>query len=180
MSTYSEGEERHASPRRVPVKELIRGDQKTIRLYSGWIAAAIMSALMIAGCASSPRFTKERTAEPATRGTSSSSKLLKTMEGIASYYADDFNGKKTANGEIYDMHKMTAAHRSLPFNSKVRVTNLDNKRSIIVRINDRGPFKLERIIDLSLGAATQLGMKGTGTARVRLEVLEWGEGEYSK
>jgi len=102
------------------------------------------------------------------------------MEGIASYYADDFNGKKTANGEIYDMYKMTAAHRSLPFNSKVRVTNLDNKRSIVVRINDRGPFKLERIIDLSLGAATQLGMKGTGTARVKLDVLEWGDEEYSK
>jgi rare lipoprotein A len=102
------------------------------------------------------------------------------MEGIASYYADDFNGKKTANGEIYDMYKMTAAHRSLPFNTKVRVTNLDNKRSIVVRINDRGPFKLERLIDLSLAAATQLGMKGTGTARVRLEVLEWGDEEYSK
>jgi rare lipoprotein A len=102
------------------------------------------------------------------------------MEGIASYYADAFNGKKTANGEIYDMYKMTAAHRSLPFNTKVRVTNLNNKRSIVVRINDRGPFKLERLIDLSLAAATQLGMKGTGTARVKLDVLEWGDEEYSK
>lgn len=110
----------------------------------------------------------------------SEAKSLKTMEGIASYYAEDFNGKKTANGETYDMYKMTAAHRTLPFNTKVRVTNLDNKRSIIVRINDRGPFKLERIIDLSLAAATQLGMKGTGTAKVKLEVIEWGDEEYTK
>ena len=102
------------------------------------------------------------------------------MEGIASYYADDFNGKKTANGETYNMYKMTAAHRSLPFNTKVKVTNLDNKRSIIVRINDRGPFKLERIIDLSMAAATQLGMKGMGTANVKLEVIEWGDEEYVK
>lgn len=139
-----------------------------------------MGALMMCGCASSPRFTKERFAEPKVRDRTSSSKPLKSMEGIASYYADAFNGKKTANGEIYDMYKMTAAHRSLPFNTKVRVTNLDNKRSIVVRINDRGPFKLERLIDLSLAAATQLGMKGTGTARVKLDVLEWGDEEYSR
>ena len=139
-----------------------------------------MGALLLCGCASSPRFTKERTAEPKLHDKANSSKSLKSMEGIASYYADDFNGKKTANGEIYDMYKMTAAHRSLPFNTKVRVTNLDNKRSIVVRINDRGPFKLERLIDLSLGAATQLGMKVTGTARVKLVVLEWGDDEYSK
>lgn len=102
------------------------------------------------------------------------------MEGIASFYAEEFNGKKTANGEVYDMYKMTAAHRSFPFNTKVKVTNLENRRSIVVRINDRGPFKLERIIDLSLSAAAQLGMKGSGTARVKLEVVEWGDEEYSK
>ena len=145
-------------------------------LIVGWLAVAVISS----GCASSPRFTRDRSAEPKTHGSSSPAKSLKTMEGIASYYADDFNGKKTANGETYDMYKMTAAHRSLPFNTKVKVTNLDNKRSIIVRINDRGPFKLERIIDLSLGAATQLGMKGAGTANVKLEVVEWGDEEYSK
>lgn len=140
----------------------------------------LVGVLLMYGCASSPRFTKERSAEPKVHGTASSSKSLKSMEGLASYYADDFNGKKTANGEIYDMYKMTAAHRSLPFNTKVKVTNLDNKRSVVVRINDRGPFKLERLIDLSLAAATQLGMKGAGTARVTLDVLEWGDEEYSK
>ncbi len=158
----------------------VRQHTKVLLVYSGFIVALITAAI-VSGCASSPRFTRERFKGSDTHSSAGSdSKSLKTMEGIASYYADDFNGKKTANGETYDMYKMTAAHRSLPFNTKVRVTNLDNKRSIIVRINDRGPFKLERIIDLSLAAATQLGMKGTGTANVKLEVVEWGDEEYVK
>lgn len=148
--------------------------------HGGRIAVAAMLAFAVAGCASSPRFTRAHTAEPKSVDSARPAKSLKSMEGLASYYAEDFNGKKTANGETYDMYKMTAAHRSLPFNTKVRVTNLENNRSIVVRINDRGPFRLERIIDLSLAAATQLGMKGTGTARVKLEVLEWGDQEYSK
>ena len=78
------------------------------------------------------------------------------------------------------MYKMTAAHRTFPFGTKVKVTNLANKRSIIVRINDRGPFKMDRIIDLSYAAAIQLGMKGTGTATVKLEVVQWGDEEYDK
>ena len=162
------------------MKESTRGYGNRLLVQRGWIVAPLVVALVMGGCASSPRFTKERTAEPKAHDRVASSKSLKSMEGIASYYADDFNGKKTANGEIYDMYKMTAAHRSLPFNTKVKVTNLDNKRSIVVRINDRGPFKLERLIDLSLAAATQLGMKGAGTAKVRLDVLEWGDQEYSK
>ena len=136
--------------------------------------------LIVSGCASSPRFTRDRSSSSKEHEAAPSGKPLKTMEGIASYYAEDFNGKKTANGEVYDMYKMTAAHRSLPFNTKVKVTNLENNRSIVVRINDRGPFKLDRLIDLSLAAATQLGMKGSGTARVRLDVIEWGDDEYSK
>src|SRR5208283_1098131 len=163
-----------------PVKEFVRQHTKVLLVYSGFIVVALITAVIVSGCASSPRFTREQSAGSGTHNAGSDSKSLKTMKGIASYYADDFNGKKTANGETYDMYKMTAAHRTLPFNTKVRVTNLDNKRSIIVRINDRGPFKLERIIDLSLSAATQLGMKGTGTANVKLEVVEWGDEEYVK
>ena len=162
------------------MKEFVRQHTKVLLVYSGFIVAALITAVIVSGCASSPRFTRERSGGSNTHSASGDSKSRKTMEGIASYYADDFNGKKTANGETYDMYKMTAAHRSLPFNTKVKVTNLDNKRSIIVRINDRGPFKLERIIDLSLAAATQLGMKGTGTANVKLEVIEWGDEEYVK
>lgn len=139
----------------------------------------LLCSLYLSSCASSPRFTKERFAEPkvsATRPASAAnSGRSTTYKGIASYYAHDFNGKKTANGEEFDMHAQTAAHRSLPFNTKVKVTNLDNGKSCIVRVNDRGPFKLERIMDLSLGAAEALEMMKTGTANVSLEVLEWGE-----
>lgn len=162
------------------MKEFVRQHTKVLLVYSGFIVVALITAVIVSGCASSPRFTRERSGGSNTHSASGDSKSRKTMEGIASYYADDFNGKKTANGETYDMYKMTAAHRSLPFNTKVKVTNLDNKRSIIVRINDRGPFKLERIIDLSMAAATQLGMKGMGTANVKLEVIEWGDEEYVK
>ena len=90
-------------------------------------------------------------------------------EGIASWYGKDFHGKLTASGEVYDMHGMTAAHKLLPFGTMVRVTRLDNGRSIIVRINDRGPFVENRIIDLTRSGAEQLGMIQTGTARVRVE-----------
>jgi rare lipoprotein A len=94
--------------------------------------------------------------------------------GVASYYAQDFNGRKTASGELYDMNDLTAAHRTLPFGTKVKVTNLDTGRSVVVRINDRGPFKDDRVIDLSLGAATQLGLIAMGTGRVVLQILELG------
>lgn len=91
--------------------------------------------------------------------------------GIASWYGQDFHGRPTSSREIYDMHDMTAAHRTLPFGTHVMVTNLDNDRSIVVRINDRGPFIKGRILDLSYAAARVLGVVGPGTARVRLEVL---------
>ena len=96
------------------------------------------------------------------------------LRGLASYYADEFNGRTTSNGETYDMHSLTAAHRTLPFNTLVRVTNILNHQSVIVRINDRGPFKEDRIIDLSFKAAEILGMIPTGTAEVSLEILQAG------
>jgi rare lipoprotein A len=96
-------------------------------------------------------------------------------EGIASWYGQKFHGRKTANGEIFDAYGPTAAHRSLPIPCYVRVTNLDNDRSMIVRVNDRGPFHSERLIDLSYGAAVKLGFAERGTAHVRVEVIEPGE-----
>lgn len=96
----------------------------------------------------------------------------KTETGYASWYGPDFNGKKTASGEIYDMYAMTAAHRYAPFGSNVRVVNLDNGRQTTVTINDRGPFVRGRIIDLSKKAAEEIGMMGSGTAKVRLEFLD--------
>lgn len=91
--------------------------------------------------------------------------------GIASWYGSKFHGRRTSSGESYDMHLATAAHRSLPLPTYAQVTNLDNGQSVIVKINDRGPFRGNRLIDLSYGAALRLGMIGTGTARVEVRAL---------
>lgn len=98
-------------------------------------------------------------------------KVGETFKGVASWYGPNFHGKLTSNGEVYDMHAMTAAHKTLPISTVVRVTNLDNGKTAIVRINDRGPFVDTRIIDLSNRAAKQIDMVAKGTAHVRLEVL---------
>lgn len=91
--------------------------------------------------------------------------------GTASYYADKYHGRPTASGEIFDMHKLTAAHPTLPFGTVIKVTHAGNNRSVIVRINDRGPFVAGRIIDLSLAAAEQLQMVEGGLASVKLEII---------
>jgi rare lipoprotein A len=91
--------------------------------------------------------------------------------GLASWYGGEFQGRPTASGEIFETNDMTAAHRTIPFGAHVMVTNLQNDRSVVVRINDRGPFVPGRIIDLSYAAARVLGIVGPGTARVRLETL---------
>lgn len=88
--------------------------------------------------------------------------------GVASYYSDRYHGKRTASGEPYNMNEMTAAHRRLPFGAKVRVTNLRNNRSVLVRINDRGPFVRGRVIDLSLAAARKLDMVRAGVTKVEI------------
>ncbi len=92
--------------------------------------------------------------------------------GIASWYGPEFHGKSTSSKEIYDMHDLTAAHSTLPLGTYVMVTNLTNGRSVAVRINDRGPFVKDRVIDLSYAAAKALDMIGPGTAQVRIEVLK--------
>lgn len=92
-----------------------------------------------------------------------------TQTGYASYYAFRLHGRRTANGETFDRHALTAAHRTIPFGTTVRVTNIANGRTVLVRINDRGPFRPERIIDLSPAAARTLGIIRTGTALVRVE-----------
>jgi len=95
----------------------------------------------------------------------------RTQEGIASWYGQEFQGRPTASGERFDMHALTAAHRTLPFGARVQVTNLENGKSVVVRINDRGPNQKGRLIDLSYAAAKQLDLIGTGTAKVRIQVL---------
>ncbi len=104
------------------------------------------------------------------RGSFKHGRFLQT--GLASFYGDKFNGRKTANGEIFNKNDLTAAHRTLPFNTKLRVTNLKNKKVVYVRVNDRGPYVKGRIIDLSEAAGKKIGLDVTGTAKVRLEILK--------
>jgi len=95
-----------------------------------------------------------------------------TQRGIGCWYGKDFHGKKTASGEIYNMHSMTAAHRKLPFNTWVRVKDLDSGREVVVRINNRGPFTRGRIIDLSYAAAKKLGIIEKGITPVEVKVIK--------
>ncbi|MBN1291907.1 MAG: septal ring lytic transglycosylase RlpA family protein [Candidatus Latescibacteria bacterium] len=138
-------------------------------------------------CSPSPRYTTHRPTptiqQPADTKSVKSGKTVKTPEkrprsgtkiyGQASYYADDFHGKKTSNGEVFDMNGLTCAHKTLPFNTWLEVKNLSNGRTVIVRVNDRGPFVGNRIIDLSLGAARELHMIEAGVVDVEITVLPY-------
>jgi rare lipoprotein A len=92
--------------------------------------------------------------------------------GVASYYGAKHHGKRTASGERFNQHGLTAAHRQLPFGTRVKITNLNNDRSCVVRVNDRGPYSRGRLIDVSREAAEQLGMLRSGTAKVRVQALD--------
>lgn len=143
-----------------------------------------LSLFPIAGCAHHPKTTHPpaRTPTPASPASVPSGPLhaverqppvpgVYVEEGVASWYGFPFQGRRTSNGEIYEMHEFTAAHRTLPFNTVVRVTNLRNGKQTEVRINDRGPFVANRVIDLSLSAAQEIDMVGTGTAPVHLDII---------
>jgi len=124
-------------------------------------------------CSPSARFSSTRITP--TAHTASKLSQGSTIYGEASYYADQFHGKITANGEVFDMNEISAAHKTLPFNTKLKVTNLENNRSVIVRVNDRGPYKKGRILDLSYRAAQEIGMLDTGVANVKITILELGD-----
>jgi rare lipoprotein A len=112
-----------------------------------------------------------RNAPPASQPIEHKDQELQVFVGLASYYGAEFTGKTTASGETFDPTKMTAAHRTLPFGTRVLVTNLDNNRSVVVTITDRGPQKPDRIIDVSFNAARELMMLPSGVVKVRVEVL---------
>ncbi|MEO8594249.1 MAG: septal ring lytic transglycosylase RlpA family protein [Candidatus Solibacter sp.] len=133
-------------------------------------AAIVVAAIAFAGCGHKKR--PGVTATPRTPRTPVTVKPGDTEEGVASWYGNPYHGRQAANGEIYDMEKMTAAHRTLPFETWVRVYDLDNQRTTEVRITDRGPFIDGRIIDLSHAAARELQLIGPGVARVRVEVIK--------
>ena len=151
----------------------------------------IIILILLIGCSSSPRYATGSLRASAKKSksyngskplkTKSKSKKLKhrkVITGVSSFYAEDFHGKLTANGEVYDMYGVTAAHKTLPLGTVCRVTNLENDKSLILRINDRGPYVKGRILDCSYGAAKKLDFITQGTTKVKIEVMEWGDGVY--
>ena len=151
----------------------------------------ILFAILFYGCSSTARFANTASGIPERKSTERKEmptsiinfnpeevkEPLEIETGIASYYADEFNGRPTASGVIYDMHKISAAHPFHPLGTIARVTNLANNRSVILEINDRMPYREDRIIDLSFGAARELDILIIGIQKVRVEVLKWGDGK---
>jgi len=132
-------------------------------------------------CAPSPRYNTTNVPnknQKAIKKNSGFNKSKTIFRGVASYYGPNFHGKLTANGEVFDMYGVTAAHKEIPFNTVARVTNLDNGKSLILRINDRGPYVGNRILDCSYGAAKKLDFINQGTANVEIKVIEWGDNKY--
>ena len=137
----------------------------------GLIFSACQTSMPLSKWSNFPEVSFQSIAQAST-GSSRANNMFLVSEGKASYYANQFHGRKTANGETFNMNEFTAAHPSLPFGTWVRVTNLRNGKDVIVRINDRGPFIKGRVIDLSVGAAKQIGLFKSGTAQVRVEAIE--------
>ncbi len=139
---------------------------------------AVLVMILICGCASSSKKTLHDT-NPGLNDPRKAARLHHALEsgavqvGLASWYGPKFHGRSTASGEPFSMDDISAAHKTLPFGTIVRITNLDNGRSLEVRINDRGPFVRDRILDLSRGAARSLGTVGPGVARIELALVSW-------
>ena len=143
--------------------------------------------IIIYACSPSPRYktnsqtSKKNTSFKVKKNKQNTFDKKKTIyNGVSSYYGPKFHGKLTANGEVFDMYGLTAAHKEIPFNTVVRVTNLDNNKSLILRINDRGPYIDGRILDCSYGAALKLDFVQQGTTEVKVRVIKWGDNVYKK
>lgn len=141
---------------------------------------SLITGTLSLSCAESPRYTRSSQAAPERGGRGAvrrkavkpKKRAVYYQTGKASYYANKFHGRKTASGERYDRTAFTAAHRKLPFGTRVRVTNLGNGKSVTVRVNDRGPVKKSRVIDLSLAAAREIGILRKGIADVGIEIVK--------
>ena len=145
------------------------------------IIISLSGVILVVNCSNSPRYTTgSRNRSKPVKKVKSTAKSKKILKGVSSYYGEDFHGKLTANGEVYDMYGLTAAHKTLPLNTIVRVTNMENEKSLILRINDRGPYVKGRMLDCSYGAALKLGFIGNGTTKVKVEVIELGDDKYMK
>ena len=153
-----------------PIK--IKG-RRTRRLQNGVAAGILVLTMSVAGA------TSDAAGQAPGRNQTRLTKTLHWFEvGMASWYGPHFQGKKTANGESYDMNELTCAHRSLPLGSWVRVTNLKNQRSVFVRVNDRGPVPENRVVDLSFAAAKAVGLAGIG--KVKLEPVRGGDSKMAQ
>ena len=142
----------------------------------------LVLSIFLISCSNSPRYRTGSNA-PRKKGhipLATKGKHATVLYGVSSFYAEDFHGKLIANGEVYDMYGVTAAHKTLPLNTIARVTNMENDKSIILRINDRGPYVAGRILDCSYGAAKKLGFLVQGTTKVKIEIIEFGDNKYMK
>lgn len=141
--------------------------------FKKWsIPVLILMSIILQGCTSTARFTSEKdSGKVVFRGKKSGSGEASGDQttGVASFYGPKFHGLQTASGETFDMYQFTAAHRQIPFGTRLKVTNLDNGKSVIVRVNDRGPFVKNRVLDLSYAAAKDIDMVTTGVAKVKIE-----------
>jgi rare lipoprotein A (peptidoglycan hydrolase) len=129
-------------------------------------------------CSPTKRFTDDKPSsnpQPRYNDFAKETISLETTIGTASYYGKEFDGKKTSSGEIYNMYDLTAAHKTYPFGTELRITNIQNKKSVTVRINDRMPLSNNRSIDLSYGAAKELDILKSGLAKVIIQVIKWGK-----
>ncbi|MCH8927575.1 MAG: septal ring lytic transglycosylase RlpA family protein [Candidatus Marinimicrobia bacterium] len=131
----------------------------------------------IISCSANPRFRAGNINRPQKNTDKNSTGLEKVQYGISSYYGPKFHGKLTANGEIFDMYKISAAHRYLPLGTIIQVRNLDNNKTLRIRINDRGPYVNNRVLDCSYAAALKLDFVEQGTANIKLVVIEMGTGK---
>ncbi len=141
------------------------------------ISSLLLIAVSFHSCSPNPRFRADGVKTERKSSRQNATGLEKIQYGVSSYYGPKFHGRKTANGEIFDMYKVSAAHRFLPLGTIIRVTNLDNRKTLKIRINDRGPFVNNRILDCSYAAALKLDFVEQGTANIKLVVIEMGTGK---
>ena len=144
------------------------------------ILSVALILLLSDGCTPNPHFRSDKGVKSQRKIKKQNKKTTgfeKVQYGVSSYYGPKFHGKLTANGEIFDMYKVSAAHRYLAIGTLIKVTNLDNNRTLNIRINDRGPYVNNRILDCSYAAALKLGFVEQGTANIKLEVLVMGTGK---
>ncbi len=136
---------------------------------------AVILIFSLYNCSATKRFSDSKLESFPSETESTKEKPLETKNGTASYYGKKFDGKKTASGDIYNMHGLTASHKTYPMGTTIRVTNKRNGKNVVLKINDRMPIHNKRLIDVSYGAAKELDMIKSGTAKVKIEVLGWGK-----